>query len=276
MIDKNAEKFIAENRIQARRDLVSAKLLLSQSKPHLENVAFLLEQSFEKSLKASYATYKLTTSGESWKDVYNKVRGHDIPFMLKLLRDYYKDYGNFIKKHNNLADHVKSLGIFPKSMIQVIDSPEKQMDLIMKKMDQLEQRICNTTKNRNNFVVFLSGLNSRSIKEAVVEKTVIPEVLLAMNDFKNKSSGIADSSVLDVKKWLKYIDFVRMLAAIAPYALPHAIAGRYPIKECKMENLEAYRKYPELKGFFDTLASKITIMLDSEEEATNHLIRANI
>ena len=114
MIDKNAIKYITENRIQARRDLKSAVALLSLPDPHLENVAFLLEQTYEKSLKASYAKYKLETTSESWEKVYKAVYGRDdINFMFKMLRSIHQDYGQLIKRYTETyADYVKSLGVF--------------------------------------------------------------------------------------------------------------------------------------------------------------------
>ena len=83
--------FIRENKIQAQRDLDSARILLASPDPHLENVAFLLEQSFEKIVKASYVGCKLETDSISWEEVYEKIRGHDIDFILTMLVEIYEN-----------------------------------------------------------------------------------------------------------------------------------------------------------------------------------------
>ena len=69
MISKKATKLISESRIQARRDLDSARVLLTSPDPHLENVAYLLEQSFEKIINASYAKYMLETNSAMLHEV---------------------------------------------------------------------------------------------------------------------------------------------------------------------------------------------------------------
>ena len=273
MIDKNATKYIAENRMQARRDLESAKILLSQPNPHLENVAFLLEQSYEKSLKASYAKYKLETTSDSWEKVYNIVRGHDIDFMFKMLRSIHQDYWKLITQHKETASLVKSLNLLPPKIEHVMDRPDLILDKIaMKRMDILEHYVRRTIKNKEHFVKFLSQLNSKSIKETNIERTDIPMSLNVKDDIKNKISNTSNTDMLNTKTWPKYITFFNMLKTLAPYTLPHAIAGRYPLKECKMKNLEAYRDFPNLKGFFDILAYKIQILLNSEADFTKHLI----
>ena len=272
MIDKNATKYIAENRMQARRDLESAKILLSQPNPHLENVAFLLEQSYEKSLKASYAKYKLETTSDSWEKVYNIVRGHDIDFMFKMLRSIHQDYWKLITQHKETASLVKSLNLLPPKIEHVMDRPDLILDKIMKRMDILEHYVRRTIKNKEHFVKFLSQLNSKSIKETNIERTDIPMSLNVKDDIKNKISNTSNTDMLNTKTWPKYITFFNMLKTLAPYTLPHAIAGRYPLKECKMKNLEAYRDFPNLKGFFDILAYKSQILLNSEADFTKHLI----
>ena len=277
MIDKNATKYIVENRIQARRDLESAMALLSLPNPHLENIAFLLEQSYEKSLKASYAKYKLETSSDSWEKIYKIVYGHNIDFMFKMLRSIHQDYGKLIVQYNNMCvNYVKSLHVFSKKIENVMDSPEKNVMQVMKGMDQLEKYVRSTTKNNDNFVKFLSQLNSKSIRETNIEKTDIPSTLVAIDDFKNKIPSIFNSNMLDVKTLQEYTTFLKLLKALAPYVLPHVFTGRYPIKECKMENLKAYRNLPNLKGFFDILAYKLQILLDSEAGFTKQLIETHV
>ena len=80
MTNQNAIKFINENKIQAQRDLDSARVLLASSNPHLENAAFLLEQSFEKIIQTSYTRYKLETDFTSWDEVYKKISDHNIHY----------------------------------------------------------------------------------------------------------------------------------------------------------------------------------------------------
>ena len=277
MIDKNAVKYIGENKIQACRDLESAKILLLSPNPHLENVAFLLEQSYEKILKASYARYKLETTSNSWEKVYKTVYGHDINFMFEMLRSIHQDYGKLIAKPiEAYTSYVKLHHVLPEKIEKMINSHEKIVEQIMKGIDQLEQDVRYTTKNNDNFVKFLSQLNSKSIKETNIERTNIPLSLDIIDDLKNKIPNVFNSNMLDIKTLQKYTTFLNMLKALAPYALPHIFAGRYPLKECKMENLKAYRNSLNLKEFFDVLAYKIQMLLDSEADFTGQIIKIHL
>ena len=88
---KKAAKLIGESRVQAQRDLDSVRVLLESPDLHLENIAFLLEQSFEKIVKAVYTEYKLKTDSASWAEVYENIRGHDIDFILTILMNLYEN-----------------------------------------------------------------------------------------------------------------------------------------------------------------------------------------
>ena len=273
--DKNALKYIAENRMQARRDLDSAKRLLSSPDPHLENIAFLLEQSYEKILKAAYVSYKIYTTSDSWRKAYHNTRVHDIGFILDMLRDIHEYYADLVEQ--NAAKYgsiVKEFPLFPDSLRKIVDSPRKLKHKIMDGIDKIEHGL-ERLNDKKHFVDFVSKLNSNSIKETNMERTEIPEYMDGLADLKLMVPGLTDLRVLNAKTMQKYTTFLNMLAALAPYTLPHAIASRYPMMECKMKNLEVYRTSPNLKGFFDKLAYKTQILLDSEIDFTEHLIRAH-
>ena len=126
MIGENATRYIEENRTQARRDLDSANQLLSSPNPHLENVAFLLEQSYEKILKAAYVSYRLHVTTDSWKTIYKNTLVHDIGFMFEMLRDIYEYCASIVAQNvPAYGSTVKTFDEFPNTMGNVIDSPEK-------------------------------------------------------------------------------------------------------------------------------------------------------
>ncbi len=271
MEDKNASKYIVENRIQARRDLDSARTLLSSTDPHLENVAFLLEQSYEKILKAAYVSYKIHTTADSWKIAYKNTLSHDIDFIFDMLRDIHEHYANFIEQYaTKCMPILKELGIFPDSLLKIIDAPEKHKQKIMYGIDQIERKV-KRLNDRRHFVDFISRLHSNSIKEINIENTEIPQSMDILDDRKRIMRKSSDLSLPNKKTMQQYTAFLNMLKALAPYTLPHAVASRYPMEECKMENLEVYRNVPNLKNFFDMLATKTQILLDSESGFTEQL-----
>ena len=272
MEDKNAVKYIVENRVQARRDLDSAKALLSLPDPHLENVAFLLEQSYEKILKAAYVSYKIHTTSDSWKIAYKSTLVHDISFIFAMLRDIHGHYADLVEQNaTKYGSVIRELDMFPDSLRKMVDSTGKFKREIMDGIDKIEHK-AERLKDRKHFVGFVSKLDSNSIKETNIERTEIPEYIDGLDDLKLMMPELTDLRVLNTKTMQKYITFLKMLKALAPYALPHAVASRYPMKECKMKNLEVYRTSPNLKGFFDKLAYKTQILLDSEIGFTEHLI----
>ena len=275
MIDKNAAQYIEESRTQARRDLDSAKLLLSTPDPHLENVAFLLEQSYEKILKAAYVNYRLYTTSDSWKTIYKKTLVHDIGFMFDMLRDIHEYYANLVTQNaEKYGSLIKSFNMFPDSINKIITSPEKFRNEIIAEIANIERAVNHAIKNKERFVDFVSKLNSKSIKETNIKRTEIPDYLNGLDDFKRMMPNL-NNSILNTKALQKYISFLNMLKALAPCTLPHAIASRYPIMKCKMKNLEVYRTAPNLKDFFGTLAYKTQTLLDSESDFTRYLIRTH-
>lgn len=270
MANENATKLIKENKIQAQRDLDSANVLLSSHDPHLENVAFLLEQSFEKIVKASYAKHKLETDSASGDNVYKEMLGHDIDFILKALDGIYKnrvktatpisksDHDRF-KPHDEFSEEKERLIRYTENLTETIN------------MQKLEEQVKYT---KINFVAILSSLNSESMKESESEFSGILQML-----------GTAEKSLSSIDDVTNFMPILQMLhehliflmhLIIAPYVLPHAIYSRYPSEEHDMRNLEAYRNNPNLKGFFSALAGRIQDMLDTEAGFTKLLIEASL
>ena len=268
MENKHASKYIEESKIQARRDLNSARILLSLPDPHLENVAFLLTQSYEKILKAVYFNYKISLTTDSWENIYKKTQSHNIDFIFEMLRDIHRHYRSFIEQ--NIAKclpAIKELDMIPDNLHEIFDSPEKQEEKIMDGIKQLEQKV-DRLKDKNHFVNFISKLNSNSIKETDMEHTEITKYIDVLDDPRLVMLKSSDLPVPNKQTMIQYAIFLNMLKALAPYTLPHVVASRYPIKECKMENLAMYRNSSNLKSFFDKLAYKIQMLLDSENNFT--------
>ena len=269
MVNKNAIKFIIENKIQAQRDLDSANILLSSPDPHLENVAFLLEQSFEKIIKASYTKYKLETDPASWDNVYKKIRGHNIDFILKTLDEIYEKRAKTATLISKLdQDYFKSHDEFIKEIKKLSRSTENLTETA--NMQKLEEQIEYT---RTNLVAILSSLNSESMKASEIEFSNILQILTTA--IKSPSSIDDATDFIPILQMLQEYLIFLMNIIIVPYILLHAIHSRYPLKEHNMCNLEAYRNNLNLKGFFDTLVDRIQNMLDTEAGFTKLLIEVH-
>lgn len=271
MIDQNARKFIEENKKQAHRDLESAKLLLLHD-GNLENVAFLLEQSYEKILKSVYARYRLETTLDSWKDVYKKVNGHEIDFIYDVLRDSFSNITESMTQTGPYSkSYVKQHNLPSPDLEKVMDMPDASLNKITNGINCLKQRVDSMTKNKKHFVEFMSNMSLKDIKEVNIEKTNIPEMLDWLDTTKNKIPGLSDLKILNHESLQKYTAFLNMLKTLAPLILPHVIASRYPLKECSMENLKVYRTCAN-KKVFNALAHKMQILLDSESDFVNQII----
>ena len=264
MISKKATKLIDENKRQARRDLDSARVLLASPNPHLENVAFLLEQSFEKIINASYARYKLETKSASLKKVYKKIDNHEIDFILDMLDEFYKNYTALLAQlPKTWLDCDELRNVFPKKLKKFMRSPERLGGSI-KQIQNIKKEVITA---RKKFVKFMSGLDSKSLTYLDIKPSDITQISTMI---KNLSDSEIDF-VSNQKMVHEYITFLIYLN-IAPYALSHAIHSRYPLIQYGMYNLEAYRNNPKLKGFFNALADSIQKMLDSEAGFTKLLV----
>ena len=264
MVSEKATKLADENRIQARRDLESARVLLASPNPHLENVAFLLEQSFEKIIKTSYARYKLETTSVSLNKVCKKMSKHDIDFILDILDEFYKNYmALFALIPKTWFDRDELRDVFPKKMKKMMRSPER-LDKLIKQMQNIKKEV---TAVRTKFAKFMSELDSKSLAYLDIKPLDVPQI---SNMVENVSDSETDF-VIDLKIFQEYITFWTHLS-MAPYVLPHAVHSRYPSINHDMYNLESYRNNPKLKGFFNALADSIQKMLDSEEGFTKLLV----
>ena len=260
-------KFIRENKIQAQRDLDSARVLLASSDPHLENVAFLLEQSFEKIVKTAYTRYKFETDPTSWEEVYENIRGHDIDFILTMMADLYKNWAKALAQLPEAwFDYIESHNVFPKEIEEIWRSPENTIKTI-KQIPNLKEDV---TYARENFTKFLSELDSESIGKLDTELFDIPQFFTTVENLTDSANDTTDFNRQTFQEHMTFL----ILFVLAPYALSHAIHSRYPLKEHDMCNLEAYRNNPNLREFFDTLADGIQKMLDSETGFTKLLIEA--
>ena len=269
----SAVKFVEESRRQARRDLKSAKVLLESPDPHLENVAFLLEQSYEKILKAAYVSYKTYAAPDSWEGVYKAIHNHNISFVFEMLRNSHEHYAGLetriAAQCKQITDKLNGL---PNELKKAMDAPDEAKRNIMAEIDKIERNLERSIK-RENFVDFVSKLDSNSFKETCAKRDGVLECEDWLDGLEHTMPKEFSPSALDFKNIKKYIVFCYMLLVLAPYTLPHAVASRYPVDECKMKNLEAYRTSPGLKGFFDELACKIQTLLDSESSFTEQIIR---
>ena len=268
MTNKTAVELINENKIQAQRDLESALVLLASPNPHLENVAFLLEQSFEKIIKTSYARYMVEAKSASWYDVYDTISNHKIDFILDMLDEFYKSYVKTITQLPKtwLDDDDELRNMFPKEMEKALRSPENLSGPI-KRLQNLKKEVEWT---RRNFVEFMSGLDSKSLTYLDFEPPIVSQFLTAI---KNLTESATDAVIIR-QIFKDYLTFLTHLS-IAPDALSHVYHSRYPVEASYMSNLKAYRDNSKLKGFFDTLADRIKKMLDAEAGFTALLVKTH-
>ena len=267
MTNTTAVELISENKIQAERDLDSARVLLASSDPHLENAAFLLEQSFEKIIKTSYARYMVETKSASWYEVYDTIYNHKIDFILDMLDEFYK---NDVQKtlvqlpKTWLGDDDGELrNMFPKKIEKALRSP-KNLSGPIKRLQNLKKEVGWT---RRNFVEFMSGLDSKSLTYLDFEHPMVSQFLTTI-----KNLTESETDAVQIQQIFKdYIIFLTHLS-MAPYVLSHVHHSRYPVEESYMSNLKAYRDNSNLKGFFDMLANHIQKMLDSEVGFTKLLV----
>ena len=263
---KKAAKLIGESRVQAQRDLDSVRVLLESPDLHLENIAFLLEQSFEKIVKAVYTEYKLKTDSASWAEVYENIRGHDIDFILTILMNLYENCAKTLAQiPETFFDYVGAHDILSKETEKILRSSENLVEPI-KLIQSLKDEIMWA---RKNFVKFLSELDSENITEPVIEPSDIPQISITM---KNLSDSETDFNMSDQQIVYEHITFLMHLI-ITSYVVSHAIYSRYPSKEHDMCNLEAYRYNPKLERFFNALTDRIQKMLDTEAGFTRLLIK---
>lgn len=271
----NADKFIEESRTQARRDLESAKVLLESPDPHLENVAFLLEQSYEKILKAAYVSYKTRVAPEPWKTTHKAIHNHNIIFMFGMLRDTHEHYAGWVERNTAKCEQITGiLDELPDELRKTIDAIKETKSNIMTGIDKIERDLEQSIK-RGNFVNFISKLNSNSLKRIDAKRNGVPDTIGLLDKYERTIPEAVRPSARDFENLKKYAIFFQTLLMLAPYTLPHAVNSRYPMDKHKMENLEAYRSSPELKGFFDELAYRIQTLLDSESGFTEQTIKAH-
>ena len=264
MVSKKATKLINENRIQAQRDLDSARVLLASSDPHLENVAFLLEQSFEKIIKTSYTRYKLEIKSASLNKIYENISDHNIDFILDMLDELYKNCTTTLTHlPKTLLDCDELHNIFSKEMKEILRSPENLAGP-MKRIQNLKNEVALA---KRNFIKFMSKLDSKSIPNLDVEPSDVPQFFTTVENFTNSAADFVPSR----KIFQEHLTFLLHLS-IAPYIIPHATHSRYPLIQRHMNNLNAYRDNPKLKGFFNALADHIQKMLDSEAGFTKLLV----
>ena len=172
MISKKAEKLINGYEIQAQRDLDSACVLLASSDPHLENVAFLLEQSFEKIIKTSYTRYKLETKSASLYKIYENTSDHNINFILDMLDEFYKNCTTTLAHLSKTwLDCEELRNIFFKEMKEILRSPENLAGP-MKMVQNLKNEV---TLAKRNFIKFMSKLDSKSIPNLDIEPSDVPQ-----------------------------------------------------------------------------------------------------
>ena len=261
-----AEKYISENRIQALRDLESANIILGNN-GNLENVAFLLEQSYEKILKAAHGQYRLEIKGDILKNVHKDAHSHDIGFAFQMLKDIHEYFyqavmANPLVQYNILAQYPH----LSKPAKKIASSLEDIIAKVISDIERIKRKVEAHIRNKSRFTEFLSGLDENSIREPNLKANYVVNYPKDTNV--NAKLNTMINAVMPNEKTLnKYARFLALLCVLAPYTLPHVIASRYPISECKMENLRAYRTdSKDLRKFFKKLAIKIKILLDSEEE----------
>ena len=264
MVNKKAiKRFISDIKTQAQRDLDSAQVLLELKNPHLENVAFLLEQSFEKITKASYTRYKFETGVTVWEEIYENISEHDAGFIIEMFDEIRTTY-------------TKTIPYILKACRDITDVPPKEIEEMLRLLEKtinLPPQIPNLKEEirlaKKNFFENMSTFNSKSIPDHNIKPS---EILQSFNITENTTHSESSVNDINLKTFRESIAFVLYLN-MARYSIIHATSSRYPLKRYNMRNLEAYRNNPKLKGFFNSLANSIQKMLYTESSFTTILVK---
>lgn len=266
-MDNDSSKYVEENRIQAERDLQTAKIIL-ENNGHVENVAFLLEQSYEKILKSIHAYYRLEIKNEPFVDVYNAAIGHDIDFIFRMLKDLYKLSGSYLvamqgKMQGDKVYEGNSLAFkwLAKKITSGIDA-ESMMEKIIPPLQNIEEGVRNHIRNKEEFGKFLSTFNANSIP--MIGQPKVAFQLLEVAKFLAGSKNEEFNRSLNVENWKTFSMYLTYILLLGPWIIPHVYMSRYPVKELQLENLEYYRNNEEnIKQFLLNTIPKVQYLLDN-------------
>ena len=151
----------------------------------MENVAFLLEQSFEKITKASYTRYKFETGVTLWEEIYENISKHDTDFLIEMFDEIHTTY-------------TKTIPYILKACRDITDAPPKEIEemlCLLEKTIHLPPQIPNLKEEirlaKKNFFKNMSKFNSKSIPDYNIKPS---EILQSFNITENTTHS--ESSVM--------------------------------------------------------------------------------
>jgi HEPN domain-containing protein len=277
-----ADKYIEENRKQAERDIQTARSLL-ESGGNIEHAAFLLEQSYEKLLKAVHAEYRISIRNHALKAVYDEAYGHDVRFMFFMLTDLHDFYRESIQLFlNKLEEEKDSRTSMPQRMLFAILIRTVKMFDADKKVQQakdyvhnVENKVNALTANKKEFANFLKELstdNIPKIRTPNIPWGVLDVFLSTTKAISNEQLKTLSIPFLDIETLKKYSAFMAIFAYLSYWIIPHVFLSRYPDKRCDMENLEYYRNNAEnIRSFLLVIVEKIDLLMKDSLTFINHI-----
>lgn len=269
------DKFIEELYLQSLRDLEDAEKIL-ENDGHLEHVAWLCEQSYEKLVKSVYAYFKLKIQNGSVKPAYDKMYNSQHYGSYKLMINMFREiFGSFRRSFDTKTSQIvasaseNEKGIADGFMDFMKNVNFSQINKELEhKCKSVEEKIGACLSSNNAFKDFINIATEQSLRksldalnfEAIVKETL--DKLSSDPRFKSTNpdfQGILQQVFVNgLEQNIKFYGFISYALVLARWILPHASMPRYPIFEYNFDNLAPYRERSnELKLFFRLVIDEI-------------------
>jgi hypothetical protein len=262
------DKFIEELRLESLRDLVEAEKIL-ENNGHIEHVAWLCEQSYEKLIKSVYAYFKLKIQSGNVRSVYDKMYASQHYGSYKLIINMFREiFGSFRKSFDSKPTQIVSTasesekGTASEFMNFVNNTNFSQLNKELEhKCKGVEETIGKCLSSNHAFKDFIDIATEKSLRKSLNElnfEATIKDVTDKLpTDPRFKSTDPAFRKILEqvitsgLEDNIKFYAFMSYALLLGRWVLPHASMPRYPILEYNFDNLVPYReKSDELKPFF--------------------------
>jgi hypothetical protein len=211
------DDFVADLKLQSKRDLDSAKIILKQNGP-IEHVAWFCEQSFKKTIKYVYAYYKLKIQEGTLDSVYDKMKEKShlssTELIINMRRQFYSESWQFLEQHLSSDPSV------PEPVTTVLKEMFRQSKIygagfFDKMFDDAIRRMGVALKNKEEYLAFLQRTSEeqlrRSLSSVNFDKIILEATELLNTSFRSlltprqvEDAGPFMSSSLQVKQ-LRFI-----------------------------------------------------------------------
>jgi hypothetical protein len=262
--------------------LDGAEIILRADGP-LEHVAWLSEQSFEKTIKYVYAYYKLKIQKENIDTVYDKMKYkshlNSTELTLNMLREFYVESYQFIMLHLSgnplIPEQLKILmnDLFKQAKINGAGFFESMFDNAIRKMIPI-------LRKKEDYVTFLKKTNEDGLRQFLnkfdYDQRIEEMTNNVGNDFRKILSPeqISDASFfMSPLLQQKQFRFIMKVIALCRYVLPYTEMSRYPLRECNYENLRLFRELePQLRPYFILLIGELRKLIKDSDDYIESLV----